>query len=187
MTLKPVDSRQSQSDRDKNHKLTVAALDEDHDIGESIQSGLLCGANEALQFGRFEGALYRFKETVRSNVHTIGTILSISAQSDQLLFAPFEAACSYVLSGVARDHAKSGPQSDGGPHFRFLRSQLVGQITKSPASEALSARRLRRYDARARVQCRTADQVQQITVSQPASEDLQALPPVDGMGSERAA
>ena len=69
MTLKPADSKQTQDYWDKNHQLTVATLNEDFDIGESIQSGLLSGANDALRFGRFEGALNRFNETVRSHLH----------------------------------------------------------------------------------------------------------------------
>lgn len=66
MTLKPADSKQTQDYWDKNHQLTVTTLNEDFDIGESIQSGLLSGANDVLRFGRFEGALNRFNETVRS-------------------------------------------------------------------------------------------------------------------------
>ncbi len=66
MTLKPADSKHSEDYWDKNHRLTVTTLNEDFDIGESIQSGLLSGANDALKFGRFEGALNRFNETVRS-------------------------------------------------------------------------------------------------------------------------
>ncbi len=66
VTLKPKDSGQPDSYWDKNHALTVTTLNEDFDIGESIQSGLLSGANSMLRFGRFEGALHRFNETVRS-------------------------------------------------------------------------------------------------------------------------
>ncbi|CAA0080213.1 2-aminobenzenesulfonate 2,3-dioxygenase subunit alpha [Zhongshania aliphaticivorans] len=68
VTLMPTDSKQSHAYWDKNHQLTVTTLNEDFDIGESIQSGLLSGANETLLFGRFEGALHRFNESVRSNL-----------------------------------------------------------------------------------------------------------------------
>ena len=42
----------------------MRTLAEDFGIGESIQSGLSSGANAALHFGRFEGALDRFDRTV---------------------------------------------------------------------------------------------------------------------------
>ena len=48
----------------KNHDITVRTLTEDFVIGESIQSGLPCGANDVLHFGRFEGALDRFNRIV---------------------------------------------------------------------------------------------------------------------------
>ena len=48
----------------KNHDITVRTLSEDFAIGESIQSGLSSGANDALRFGRFEGALDRFNRFV---------------------------------------------------------------------------------------------------------------------------
>lgn len=66
VTLRPRDSTQPKAYWDKNHQLTVATLSEDFDLAESIQSGLHSGANETLQFGRFEGALHRFNETVRA-------------------------------------------------------------------------------------------------------------------------
>lgn len=69
MTLKPAHSTHSEDYWARNHQLTVTTLNEDFDIGESIQSGLLSGANDALRFGRFEGALNRFNETVRSYLH----------------------------------------------------------------------------------------------------------------------
>lgn len=52
----------------KNHDITVRTLAEDFAIGESIQSGLLSGANEELRFGRFEGALDRFNRTVEREI-----------------------------------------------------------------------------------------------------------------------
>ena len=65
-TLKPRESERSPSYWDKNHAFSLHTLNEDFDLGESIQSGLLSGANHNLRFGRFEGALHRFNETVRA-------------------------------------------------------------------------------------------------------------------------
>jgi phenylpropionate dioxygenase-like ring-hydroxylating dioxygenase large terminal subunit len=48
----------------RNHALTLFTLDEDFALGESIQQGLASGANEHLNFGRFEGALARFNRFV---------------------------------------------------------------------------------------------------------------------------
>lgn len=47
-----------------NHDLTMATLDEDFHLGESIQRGLDSGANSHLNFGRFEGALAQFNRFV---------------------------------------------------------------------------------------------------------------------------
>lgn len=47
-----------------NHAITMTTLDEDFDIGESIQSTLNSGANQDMLFGRFEGALDHFNQTV---------------------------------------------------------------------------------------------------------------------------
>ena len=47
-----------------NHELTVRTLKEDFAIGEGIQRGLQSGANEHLNYGRFEGALDRFNRSV---------------------------------------------------------------------------------------------------------------------------
>ena len=67
-TLAPVDSDLSGPDVahywQKNHEITMRTLAEDFDIGESIQSGLLSGANEFFQFGRYEGALDKFDSMV---------------------------------------------------------------------------------------------------------------------------
>lgn len=49
---------------ERNHTITRNTLAEDFDIAESIQSGLASGANDELLFGRFEGALSVFKQTV---------------------------------------------------------------------------------------------------------------------------
>ncbi len=66
-TLAPRDRLDTDDDRlhwQKNHAITRTTLTEDFVIGESIQSGLNSGANETLTFGRFEGALARFNESV---------------------------------------------------------------------------------------------------------------------------
>lgn len=48
----------------RNHRITCTTLAEDFEIGESIQAGLASGANDNLTFGRYEGALRRFNDTV---------------------------------------------------------------------------------------------------------------------------
>jgi len=48
----------------RNHRITMTTLAEDFAIGEGIQAGLASGANAALTFGRFEGALARFNASV---------------------------------------------------------------------------------------------------------------------------
>lgn len=48
----------------KNHAITLETLIEDFDIAAGIQSGLASGANSHLTFGRFEGALAAFNESV---------------------------------------------------------------------------------------------------------------------------
>ncbi|MEM9014579.1 MAG: SRPBCC family protein [Pseudomonadota bacterium] len=53
----------------RNHEITMMTLDEDFEIGESIQAGHDSGANEHMLFGRFEGALGQFNRTV---AHFIG-------------------------------------------------------------------------------------------------------------------
>ncbi|MEO0369725.1 MAG: SRPBCC family protein, partial [Pseudomonadota bacterium] len=66
-TLVPSDQIETESQRQhwqKNHHITVNTLNEDFDIGESIQAGLSSGANQQLTFGRFEGALATFNEAV---------------------------------------------------------------------------------------------------------------------------
>jgi phenylpropionate dioxygenase-like ring-hydroxylating dioxygenase large terminal subunit len=68
-TLAPKNRTATKEDRAywaKNHAITVKTLAEDFAIGESIQSGLESGANEHLTFGRFEGALAAFSDSVRS-------------------------------------------------------------------------------------------------------------------------
>lgn len=66
-TLAPSDQVESEADLArwaKNHAITLTTLNEDFDIGESIQVGLESGANEHLTFGRFEGALAVFNRSV---------------------------------------------------------------------------------------------------------------------------
>ncbi len=66
-TLVPRARLQTEEDKAhwlKNHEITVNTLNEDFDIGESIQSGLDSGANDVLTFGRFEGALKTFNDHV---------------------------------------------------------------------------------------------------------------------------
>jgi phenylpropionate dioxygenase-like ring-hydroxylating dioxygenase large terminal subunit len=48
----------------RNHSITKATLTEDFDICADIQSGLESGANDALTFGRYEGALDRFNKEI---------------------------------------------------------------------------------------------------------------------------
>lgn len=50
----------------RNHRITLATLREDFEIGAAVQGGLASGANTHLTFGRFEGALHAFNETVRA-------------------------------------------------------------------------------------------------------------------------
>lgn len=56
----------------KNHTITRTTLFEDFQIGESIQIGLASGANEYLTFGRYEGALHKFNQTIDHYVETKG-------------------------------------------------------------------------------------------------------------------
>lgn len=70
-TLVPKDRLESEEDLahwEKNHAITMKTLAEDFAIGESIQAGLESGANERLTFGRFEGALAEFKQSVESRL-----------------------------------------------------------------------------------------------------------------------
>jgi len=53
---------------ERNHAITMNTLKEDFEIGEGIQRGLASGANSELNFGRFEGALEVFKQTVNELV-----------------------------------------------------------------------------------------------------------------------
>ena len=49
---------------EQNHAITTSTLKEDFDLAEGIQAGLGSGANDYLRFGRFEGALDAFNQTV---------------------------------------------------------------------------------------------------------------------------
>ena len=52
----------------RNHQITRVTLDEDFALGEGIQAGLTSGANTELMFGRFEGALASFNQTVADTI-----------------------------------------------------------------------------------------------------------------------
>ena len=52
----------------RNHHITRTTLDEDFALGEGIQKGLSSGANSELTFGRFEGALTAFNQTVDDTI-----------------------------------------------------------------------------------------------------------------------
>lgn len=66
VTLAPKSKLNEEAYWAKNHAITTTTLAEDFAIGESIQSGLSSGANQALTFGRFEGALKTFNDLVNS-------------------------------------------------------------------------------------------------------------------------
>lgn len=68
MTLKPKATDKPTEYWDANHDLTIKTLNEDFDLAESMQSGMRSGANETLRFGRFEGALAKFNETIRRHL-----------------------------------------------------------------------------------------------------------------------
>ena len=52
----------------RNHEITRVTLNEDFEIGESIQAGIASGANANMLFGRFEGALDAFNQVVDSHL-----------------------------------------------------------------------------------------------------------------------
>lgn len=52
----------------QNHKITSVTLGEDFAINEQVQAGLSTGANAALTFGRYEGALNRFNAEVEAHL-----------------------------------------------------------------------------------------------------------------------
>ena len=55
----------------RNHAITRTTLDEDFALGESIQRGLTSGANAKLTFGRFEGALTAFNQSVADTIAAV--------------------------------------------------------------------------------------------------------------------
>jgi phenylpropionate dioxygenase-like ring-hydroxylating dioxygenase large terminal subunit len=57
----------------RNHAITIKTLEEDIRIGEGIHAGLASGANDHFLFGRFEGALDRFNQTVMEHLDTAAT------------------------------------------------------------------------------------------------------------------
>lgn len=68
ITLAPKAEAGRQNHWQRNHAITTTTLDEDFTIGESIQSSLMTGANEHMLFGRFEGALDAFNQTVNRHI-----------------------------------------------------------------------------------------------------------------------
>lgn len=64
LALKSDLAEEKQGHWDRNHHIALTTLQEDFEINESVQNGLLTGANDMLTFGRFESALERFNEEV---------------------------------------------------------------------------------------------------------------------------
>ncbi len=58
----------NQAHWDQNHKITSVTLGEDFAINTQVQAGLATGANVALTFGRYEGALNRFNAEVEAHL-----------------------------------------------------------------------------------------------------------------------
>lgn len=52
----------------RNHAITLMTLAEDFEVNISVQAGLESGANDALTFGRFEGALHRFNAQIEARL-----------------------------------------------------------------------------------------------------------------------
>lgn len=63
-TLAPKAEAEKTDHWKRNHEITRVTLDEDFEIGESIQASIASGANESMLFGRFEGALHAFNQVV---------------------------------------------------------------------------------------------------------------------------
>lgn len=53
-----------------NHQITMQTLREDFALAEDIQAGLASGANDNFLFGRFEGALARFNQTIEKLIES---------------------------------------------------------------------------------------------------------------------
>ncbi len=66
VTLAPRDALDDVSHWKRNHLITKTTLDEDFEIGESIQAATDSGANDNMLFGRFEGALDQFNRSIDS-------------------------------------------------------------------------------------------------------------------------
>ncbi len=64
VTLAPKEASDQEAHWARNHAITKTTLEEDFDIGESIQASFAAAANETLLFGRFEGALDKFNQAV---------------------------------------------------------------------------------------------------------------------------
>lgn len=56
--------QRDQAHWDRNHQITEITLNEDFEMGESIQSGILSGANSHLRFGLFEGGLTKLEQYI---------------------------------------------------------------------------------------------------------------------------
>ena len=68
VTLAPTDGPDAEGKDDRhwarNHEITSMTLDEDFTLGEGIQANASAGLLDPLYFGRFEGALASFNQTV---------------------------------------------------------------------------------------------------------------------------
>ncbi|MEM6708966.1 MAG: aromatic ring-hydroxylating dioxygenase subunit alpha [Pseudomonadota bacterium] len=60
----------------QNHDITLRTLYEDFALGEGVQSNLASGANQALTFGRFEGALGKFNRNVEAELAVMPVVVS---------------------------------------------------------------------------------------------------------------
>jgi len=67
-TLIPTSEAERTEHWKRNHQITRTTLDEDFVIGERMQATLLSGANQNMLFGRFEGALDAFNQTVENHL-----------------------------------------------------------------------------------------------------------------------
>lgn len=68
-TMIPSDNEMPDNYWQSNHELTMTTLDEDFALAEGIQKGLTTGANQELNFGRFEGALATFNDIVDRTIN----------------------------------------------------------------------------------------------------------------------
>lgn len=57
-------AQKEQAHWDRNHHITNITLEEDFEMGESIQSGIQSGANSHLRFGLFEGGLTKLERYI---------------------------------------------------------------------------------------------------------------------------